>query len=79
MRTSEKIHNLKMSRARAEKAIHAQLQHEFNAMHVYCHLRRFIGNRNAMAFARKWERNIIYSHIIYRDINASGLHHDDPC
>ncbi len=71
MRTSEKIHTLKMSGARAGKAIHAQLQHELNAVHVYCHLRPLIGNRNASTFARKWERNPIYSHIIYTNINAS--------
>ena len=65
MKTSEKIHDWKTSGARAEKAIHGRLQHELNAVHVYCHLRPLIGNRNALAFAQKWERNPIYSHLIY--------------
>ncbi|MDR3555670.1 MAG: hypothetical protein P4L55_13010 [Syntrophobacteraceae bacterium] len=69
MRTTDKIQDFQMSRARAEKAVHAQLQHELNAVHVYCHLRGLIGDRNALAFARKWERSIIYSHVIYRNIS----------
>jgi hypothetical protein len=70
MRAKDLIHNLKILRLKAGKAIHAELQHEFNAMHIYCHLCGFIGNRCALAFARKWERNVIYSHIIYRNINT---------
>lgn len=66
-----------MSLARPEKAIQAQLQHELNAVHVYCHLRGLIGNRNALAFAGKWERNIIYSHVIYRNFKPPGMHNDD--
>ncbi|MGO9018672.1 MAG: hypothetical protein ACLQVJ_10020 [Syntrophobacteraceae bacterium] len=72
MRVKDKIHKLKILRVKAAKTMHADLQHEFNAMHVYCHLRGFIGDRHALAFARKWERNIIYSHIIYRNINSSS-------
>lgn len=67
------IHNLKTILAKTGKAIHAELQHKLNALHVYCRLYGFIGNRYALAFARKWERSIIYSHFIYRDIDTSGM------
>ena len=72
MRVKDKIHKLRILRVKAAKAMHADLQHELNAMHVYCHLCGIIGDRRALAFARKWERNIIYSHIIYGNINSSS-------
>jgi hypothetical protein len=68
MRATNIIHKLKILRDKAVKAIHAGLQHELNATHVYCHLCRFIGNRHALTFARNWERSAIYSHTIYRNI-----------
>lgn len=70
MRTTYIINNVKIFRTRAGKAMHGKLQHELNAMHVYCHLRGLIGNRYALAFARKWEKHTIYSHIIYRNGNT---------
>ena len=76
MRVTDRIHNLKILRVNARKTIHAYLQHKLNAMHIYCHLCGLIGNRYALAFARKWERNIIYSHIIYRNMNTSVVSND---
>jgi hypothetical protein len=73
MRAANIIHSLRIFRVKRRKAIHAELQHKLNAMHVYCRLCGFIGNRYALAFARKWERSIIYSHVIYRNIDTSGM------
>ncbi len=66
MSTMKKIKRVKMLLAKTEQALHGHFQHKLNAMHVYCHLSGLIGSRYAMAVARKWERNLIYSHIVYR-------------
>ncbi|MDR3554247.1 MAG: hypothetical protein P4L55_05800 [Syntrophobacteraceae bacterium] len=67
MKTMNVINKAKISLVKTEQAMHAHFQHELNAMHVYCHLSGFIGDRYALAVARKWEKNVIYSHIIYRN------------
>jgi hypothetical protein len=66
MRFKDIIHDLGPLRAKAVRSIHARLQHELNAVHIYCRLSEFIGKPYALAFARRWERNIIYSHVLYR-------------
>jgi hypothetical protein len=71
MRCSDIIHEIEAAKAKTERAIRSRLQHALNAMHVYCYLCGFIEKPYALAFARKWERNIIYYNIIYRNNNNS--------
>lgn len=66
MKTMHLLNKIKILLVKTEQATHARFQHELNAMHVYCHLSGIIGERYAMAAARRWEKNVIYSHIIYR-------------
>jgi hypothetical protein len=46
------------------KKIRSTLQHEANALHIFCRLHPLLGRRMAIAVSRAWERSFLYS-IIY--------------
>ncbi len=47
------------------RLVRARLQHELNAVHVYCRLSGLIGSPHALQFARSWENNRLYTHVLY--------------
>ncbi len=66
MRNASMIQEIRSVWEERARLLRSRLQHELNAMHVYCHLSGLIGKPYALALARNWERNVVYTHLLYR-------------